>query len=242
MTTMDTRPQHTAESSRTDKAMARASEKHRLLIVDDHPLFREGLQQMIDRTPGLKVCGEVADAASALRAIPEMKPDLVLVDISLGGTNGIDLIKNLKGKYDDLPVLVISMHDESLYAERALRAGALGYIMKNAPAKTVKSAIFKVLGGEMFLSGKMSSSVLTKLMRGKPDKPVSPIEQLSDRELEVFEMLGQGKGTRQIAEELGLTIPTINSFRNRIKEKLELKNSTELVLHAIQWFRERVAK
>jgi DNA-binding NarL/FixJ family response regulator len=220
--------------------MARSLEKSRLLIVDDHPLFREGLRQMIDRTAGLMVCGEVADAAGALKAIPELKPDLVLVDISLGGTNGIDLIKSLKSKYDDLPVLVISMHDESLYAERALRAGALGYIMKNAPAKTVKSAIFKVLGGEMFLSGKMSSSVLAKLMRGKPDRPVSPIEQLSDRELEVFQMLGQGKGTRQIAEQLGLTIPTINSFRNRIKEKLELKNSTEMMLHAIQWFRERV--
>jgi len=228
------------ESSRPEKAMARSAEKNRLLIVDDHPLFREGLRQMIDRTVGLMVCGEAADAAAALKAIPALKPDLVLVDISLGGTNGIDLIKSLKAKYEDLPVLVISMHDESLYAERALRAGALGYIMKNAPAKTVKSAIFKVLAGEMFLSGKMSSSVLAKLMWGKSGKPVSPIEQLSNRELEVFQMLGQGKGTRQIAEELGLTIPTINSFRNRIKEKLELKNSTEMILHAMQWSREQV--
>ncbi len=208
------------ESSRPEKAMARSAEKNRLLIVDDHPLFREGLRQMIDRTVGLMVCGEAADAAAALKAIPALKPDLVLVDISLGGTNGIDLIKSLKAKYEDLPVLVISMHDESLYAERALRAGALGYIMKNAPAKTVKSAI--------------------KLMWGKSGKPVSPIEQLSNRELEVFQMLGQGKGTRQIAEELGLTIPTINSFRNRIKEKLELKNSTEMILHAMQWSREQV--
>ena len=230
------------DSSRSEKIMARTAEKNRLLIVDDHPLFREGLRQMIDRTAGLMVCGEAADAAAALKAVPEVKPDLVLVDISLGGANGIDLIKSIKGKYDDLPILVISMHDESLYAERALRAGALGYVMKNAPAKTVKSAIFKVLGGEMFLSGKMTSSVLAKLMRGKPDRPVSPIEQLSDRELEVFQMLGQGKGTRQIAEELGLTIPTINSFRNRIKEKLELKNSTEMMLHAIQWSRDRLGK
>src|SRR5438045_2038570 len=169
------------QSSPSEKAMARSLGKSRLLIVDDHPLFREGLRRMIDRTVGLMVCGEVADAAAALKAIPELKPDLVLVDISLGGTNGIDLIKSLKSKYDDLPVLVISMHDESLYAERALRAGALGYIMKNAPAKTVKSAIFKVLGGEMFLSGKMSSSVLAKLMRGKPDKPVSQIGSASCR-------------------------------------------------------------
>jgi DNA-binding NarL/FixJ family response regulator len=242
VTTMQEGTPYPVDSSRSEKFMARSAEKNRLLIVDDHPLFREGLRQMIDRTAGLMVCGEAADAAAALKGIPELKPDLVLVDISLGGANGIDLIKSIKGKYDDLPVLVISMHDESLYAERALRAGALGYVMKNAPAKTVKSAIFKVLGGEMFLSGKMTSSVLARLMRGKPDKPVSPIEQLSDRELEVFQMLGQGKGTRQIAEELGLTIPTINSFRNRIKEKLELKNSTEMMLHAIQWSRDRVGK
>jgi len=240
--TMEERMTFPDDSSRSEKIMARTAEKNRLLIVDDHPLFREGLRQMIDRTAGLMVCGEAADAAAALKAIPEVKPDLVLVDISLGGANGIDLIKSIKGKYDDLPILVISMHDESLYAERALRAGALGYVMKNAPAKTVKNAIFKVLGGEMFLSGKMTSSVLAKLMRAKPDKPVSPIEQLSDRELEVFQMLGEGKGTRQIAEELGLTIPTINSFRNRIKEKLELKNSTEMMLHAIQWSRDRVGK
>jgi len=219
--------------------MARANvEKSRLLIVEDHPLFRDGLCRMIDRNPALSVCGQVPDAASAMRAVAELKPDLVLVDISLGGNNGIDLIKSLKAKYEDLPILVISMHDESLYAERALRAGALGYVMKNEPARTVKAAIFKVLGGEVFLSGKMSSSVLAKLMRGKQEPPISPIEQLSDRELEVFQMLGQGKPTRQIAEELKLTIPTIHSFRLRIKEKLQLKNSTALMLHAMQWVRE----
>jgi DNA-binding NarL/FixJ family response regulator len=222
--------------------MPRQPEKSRIIIVDDHPLFREGLSQMINRNPDLSVCGEAADAAGALKAVAELEPDLVLVDISLAGTNGIDLIKNLKAKYDDLPVLVVSMHDESLYAERALRAGAMGYVMKQEPAKVVKSAIMKVLGGEMFLSERMSSSMLAKLMRGKTEPPVSPIENLSDRELEVFQMLGQGKGTRQIAEELDLTIPTINSFRARIKEKLQLKNSSEMVLHAIQWYRERVTK
>jgi DNA-binding NarL/FixJ family response regulator len=216
--------------------------KSRILIVDDHPLFREGLQQMIDRNPELTVCGEAANAAEAVEAIRKTKPDLALVDISLGGTSGIDLIKTIKSQYDDLPVLVVSMHDESLYAERALRAGAMGYVMKHEPARTVKAAISKVLGGEIYLSERMSSTMLSKLMRGKAEGPVSPLEILSDRELEVFRMLGQGKGTRQIAEELNLTIATINSFRARIKEKLNLKSSTEVMLHAIQWVREGTVK
>jgi DNA-binding NarL/FixJ family response regulator len=215
-------------------------EKSRLLIVDDHPLFCEGLRRMIDRHPSLTVCGQKPDAVSAMKAVAELKPDLVLVDISLEGTNGIDLIKSLKAKYEEIPILVVSMHDESLYAERALRAGAQGYIMKNQPIQIVRDAIFKVLSGDIFLSDKMSTSVLAKLLLGKKDKPVSPVEQLSDRELEVFQMLGEGKSSRQIAESLDLTIPTIHSFRNRIKEKLDFKNSTELVLHAMQWVRERV--
>src|SRR5215831_12535735 len=196
--------------------------KHRILIVEDHPLFREGLRQMIEHDAALTVCGQTADVPTAMRLAAELKPDLVLVDISLEGGSGIDLIKNLKAKYEELPILVISMHDESLYAERALRAGALGYLMKNEPARTVKSAIFKVLGGDMFLSDRMSGSVLARLMRGKPEEVVSPVQQLSDRELEVFQMLGEGKSSRQIAEDLQLTIPTIHSFRNRIIEKFHL--------------------
>jgi DNA-binding NarL/FixJ family response regulator len=217
-------------------------QKSRILIVDDHPLFREGLRQMIDRNPGLVVCGEAPDATEALKAVTKLKPDLVLVDISLGGSNGIDLIKTLKATWDDLPILVVSMHDESLYAERALRAGAMGYVMKHEPTKIVRAAISKVLGGDIFLSEKMSTSLLAKMMRGKNEHLVSPLEKLSDRELEVFQMLGQGKGTRQIAQELDLTIPTINSFRARIKEKLQLKSSTEVMLHAIQWCRESGVK
>ncbi|HEV2693969.1 MAG TPA: response regulator transcription factor [Verrucomicrobiae bacterium] len=219
------------------------SEKSRILIVDDHPLFREGMQQMIDRNPSLKVCGEVANATAALKAVAELEPDLVLVDISLEvGGDGIELVKSLKAKYENLPILVISMHNESLYAERALRAGALGYVMKNEAARTVKAAILKVLGGDIFLSEKMSASVLTRMMHGKNEPPVSPVEQLSDRELQVFQMLGEGKTSRQIAEELDLTIPTIHSFRNRIKEKLNFQNATELVLRANQWVLERASK
>jgi DNA-binding NarL/FixJ family response regulator len=217
-------------------------EKSRLLIVDDHPLFREGLRQIIERDPELTVCGEAANAAEALQAIPELKPDLVLVDISLGTSSGIDLIKTIKNQYDDLPLLVVSMHDESLYAERSLRAGAMGYVMKHEPGKTVKAAIHKVLGGEIYLSDKMSSAIISRFMRGEDDRPASPIEILSDRELEVFRMLGQGKGTRQIAQDLNVTIATVNSFRNRIKEKLHLKSATEVMLHAIQWSREEAPK
>ncbi len=214
-------------------------EKARILIVDDHPLFCEGLKRMIDRHPGLVVCGQAPDAAAAMKAVAELQPDLVLVDISLERTSGIDLIKNLRAKYDELPMLVVSMHDESLYADRALRAGAQGYIMKNQPIQVVRDAIFKVLAGDIFLSEKMSTSVLARLLLGKKEAPVSPVDQLSDRELEVFQMLGEGKSSRQIAEDLNLTIPTIHSFRNRIKEKLQFKNSTELTLQAMQWVRDR---
>ena len=212
----------------------------RILIVDDHPLFREGLRGLIDREPGLRVCGEAADAAEAVRLVRESEPDLAIVDISLGNTSGIDLVKTLKAEHAELPLLVVSMHDESLYAERALRAGAMGYVMKHEPPKVFKAAIQRVLSGAIYLSEKMSTTLLTKLMRGSGEAEQSPVSLLSDRELEVFRLLGQGKGTRQIAQELGLSIPTINSFRARIKEKLDLKDSTALLLHAIQWVQEQL--
>jgi len=218
------------------------SGKKQIFIVDDHAMFREGLRQLIDREADLAVCGDAADATEALEKINQSEPDLVVVDISLSGKSGIDLIKSIKEKHEDLPVLVVSMHEESLYAERALRAGAMGYVMKQEPAKVVKSAIRKLLAGDMHLSERMASGVISKFIRGNDELPPSPLEKLSDRELEVFRMLGQGKGVRQIAEELGLTIPTINSFRNRIKEKLQLNSSTEVMLHAIHWSREESAK
>ena len=231
--------EHAANPVDSPQGNVRPSVKSRIYIVDDHAMFREGLRYVIDREPDLTVCGDTADADEALRNIDELKPDLVIADISLSGTTGIDLIKAIRSKYEDLPVLVVSMHEESLYAERALRAGATGYVMKQEPAKTVKLAIRKVLGGDIHLSEKMATSMLGKFMRsGEARQPDSPIETLSDRELEVFRMLGQGKTTRQVAEELNLSVATINSFRNRIKEKLNLKNSTELMLHAIQWVRE----
>jgi DNA-binding NarL/FixJ family response regulator len=211
------------------------SAKSRIFIVDDHAMFREGLCQLIEHDPALTVCGDAADAQRAMEGIHRSNPDVVIVDITLADSSGLELVKGIKGEQEDLPVLVVSMHDESLYAERSLRAGAMGYVMKNEPAKTVMAAIHSVLRGEMYLSQKMSSSVLSKFMRGETEEPMSPLEILSDRELEVFRMLGQGKGTRQIAQDLELSIPTIQSFRNRIKEKLHLKSATELVLHAINW-------
>jgi len=210
--------------------------------VDDHTMFREGLRQLIERESTMTVCGDAPDATEALKGIRASKPDVVIVDISLAGASGLDLIKDIKAEFEDLPVLVVSMHEESLYAERALRTGAMGYVMKHEPAKTVKAAIQKVLGGDMYLSEKMSSSVINRLMRGQADEPGSRLEKLSDRELEVFRALGQGKGVRRIAEDLSLTIPTINSFRHRIKQKLGLKSSTEVMLHAIQWVQGEGAK
>lgn len=205
-------------------------------------MFRQGLRELIDREPGWRVCGEAADAAEATRLVQETKPTLVIVDISLAGTNGIDLIKSLSANNPELALLVVSMHDESLYAERAIRAGALGYVMKHEPPKTFKTAIHRVLGGEMFLSERMATSLLAKLMRGGGEPEETPVSRLSDRELEVFRLLGQGKGTRQIAQELNLTIATINSFRARIKEKLGVKSSTELLLNAIHWVQEQTGR
>ena len=234
--------EHAAHPVDSPRGNVRLSVKSRIYIVDDHAMFREGLRYLIDREPDLTVCGDTADADEALRAIDELKPDLVIADISLSGTTGIDLIKAIKSKYEDLPVLVVSMHEESLYAERALRAGATGYVMKQEPAKTVKRAIRKVLRGEIHLSEKMASSVIAKFMRKADELPPSPLEKLSDRELEVFRMLGFGKGVRQIAREMSVSIPTVNTFRNRIKEKLQLKSSTEVMLHAVQWSREGGSK
>ena len=230
----DKEPRAGAEGTGETADAKPAASKSRIFIVDDHTMFREGLRQLIEHDPALTVCGDAADAATAMEGIRRSNPDVVLVDITLADSSGLDLVKSLRSEQEDLPVLVVSMHEESLYAERALRAGAMGYVMKNEPGKTVTAAIHSVLRGEMYLSQKMSSSVISRFMRGE-EKQMSPLEILSDRELEVFRMLGQGKGTRQIAQDLDLSIPTIQSFRNRIKEKLHLKTAPELVLHAIHW-------
>lgn len=209
--------------------------KGKILLVDDHPIVRQGLTEMINNEKDLVVCGTADDLHKALDQIAALGPDLVVVDISLKGSNGIELLKNIKVRYPKMRVLMLSMHDESLYAIRALRAGASGYIMKQEATEKVLTAIRQVLKGEVYLSERMEKRMMQQLVGGRAVRTGSPIEDLSDRELEVFGLIGQGHGTRQIAEELHLSIKTIESHRAHIKEKLNLKNAAELVQHAIQW-------
>ena len=233
---------HQKATAATAPSPDKPSEKKRIFVVDDHAMFRDGLRRLVDTEPDLFVCGDSADAAGAMQQIPLCRPDLVIVDLSLEGISGIDLIKNIKRDFEDLPVLVVSMHAESLYGNRALRAGAMGYVMKSEPATTVLEAIRKVLGGDVHISEKMATQVVSRFVQGESDQPPSPLETLSDRELEVFRMLGQGKETKEIAEAMNLALPTVSTFKNRIKEKLKMKNSTETILYALQWLRQEHLK
>jgi DNA-binding NarL/FixJ family response regulator len=209
--------------------------KSKVFLVDDHPLVREHLRSLLERDADLVVCGEAADAPTALSLIPVREPDLVILDISLKRSHGLELLKDLKEWRPKLPVLVLSMHDETLYAERSLRAGAMGYITKEEATVNVLTAIRKVLAGQVYLSERMAGRMMQKLARGTTPAASSPLELLADRELEVFQMIGRGLGTRQIAEELRLGIKTVESYRARIKEKLHLTDANQLLQHAIQW-------
>jgi DNA-binding NarL/FixJ family response regulator len=206
----------------------------RLLIVDDHPMMREGLAQLINHVAGLTVCGEAGTGREGLALAAKLKPELVLVDISLPDTNGIEMVKNLRSLHPEMPVLVISMHDEAMYAERVLRAGGRGYIMKQEGGKKLLEAIQRVLSGEVYVSEKMSAALLGALS-GLSGKGKTPIAQLSDREFEVLQLLGQGKGTRHIAEQLGLSIKTVETHRAKLKTKLKLETASELVHYAVRW-------
>ena len=210
-------------------------DKAKVLIVDDHPIIRQGLSELINHESDLIVCGHAEDAPEALVQIKESEPDMVIVDISLKETSGMELTKDIKAQYPNLPVLALSMHDEALYAERMLRAGAKGYIMKAEATENVVTAIRKILSGQIYVSDKMAAKMVRKLVGGGPDVGVSAIERLSDRELEVFQLIGQGHGTRQIAERLHLSIKTIETYREHIKEKLNLADANELLQYAIQW-------
>lgn len=220
----------------TMKAEAtRMRKKTRILVVDDHPIVRQGLALMINREPDMLVCGEAEEAHSALRAVPELQPDVLIVDISLNGPDGIELVKSVRVRDPRLPILVLSMHDESLYAERALRAGANGYIMKQEATEKVLIAVRRILKGDVYLSDRMSGKMLQQYVRGSSTVRHSPVADLSDRELEVFRLIGEGHGTRQIAEELHLSVKTVETYQAHIKEKLSLRNARELMQHAIQW-------
>ena len=207
--------------------------RHRILIVDDHPMMREGLRTLISRERDLIVCGEAETAGQALDAVAKLKPDLVLADITLPGPNGIELIKDICALQQGMLILVISMHDESLYAERVLRAGARGYIMKQESGPTMMQAIRQVLAKRIYLSDKMSARILEYVVGKRTE--ASPIKRLSDREWEVFQLIGRGRSTVQIAEELHLSPKTVETHRAHVKEKLDLRTMTELVSFASRW-------
>jgi DNA-binding NarL/FixJ family response regulator len=209
--------------------------RKRILIVDDHPMMREGLAQLIEHEPDLCVSAQADNAAQALSAIAAQPPDLAVVDISLPDKNGLELIKDLQTMQPQLPLLVISMHDETLYAERVLRAGGRGYIMKQEGGKKLMEAIRQVLNGQIYVSEKMSAKILELFSGRRPTTSNSPVERLSDREFEVFQLIGQGHSTRQIAQHLHLSIKTVEVHRANIKKKLELASGAELVRFAIRW-------
>ena len=224
-------------SARSNSAGPR---KHRILLVDDHAIVREGIAEIISTHHDLEVCGEAEAAGPAMDAVERLKPDLVVVDLSLQGGSGLDLIKNLKTLHPLLPMIVLSMHDESLYAERALRAGALGYVMKREASTTVLDAIHTALSGRVFLSPKMRERMLQKVVGNQTAPTAVPaMAQLTDRELEVLELLGEGRTTRQIAQQLHLSISTVETHRAHIKEKLNLTSGSELIRAAVEWANRR---
>ncbi len=212
--------------------------KHRLLLVDDHPVLREGFAQLITIEPDLQVCGQTGNSVKALYDIAALKPDLVILDTALNGCNGIELIKQIKAVYSDLAILVFSVHDERLYGERALRAGARGYVMKQSPTEEVLGAIRRVLSGERYLSRRMHERMLEKISNGSSVSSAGSsgleFERLSDRELEVFQLIGAGLGTRQIAGQLHLSIKTVETYRAHLKRKLHLRNGMELIRMAME--------
>lgn len=212
----------------------KAATKH-VLIVDDHPMMRQGLAQLIDNEPDLKVCAQADTAGQALDAVVGQKFDLVLLDISLPDKNGLELIKDVHSVKPELPILIVSMHDEALYAERVLRAGARGYIMKQEGGQKLMQAIRHVLAGQIYVSEKMSARILEMFSGHRPEGAASPVARLSDREFEVFQLIGQGKGTKDIAQHLNLSVKTVEVHRAKIKEKLNVLTATDLVRYAVRW-------
>ena len=204
-------------------------------MVDDHAILREGLVAQINRESDLVVCGEAEDAREALTAVEKLKPDLVLADITLPGRNGLELIRDIRAVQPELPVLVLSMHDASVFAERVLRAGGRGYISKQRSGRRLIAAIRHVLSGQIYLSDEMSTRLLDSLSGKRAAQAASPIEQLTDRELEVFTLIGKAKETKEISRRLGMSVKTVEAHRASIKRKLKLKTGPELTRHAVLW-------
>jgi DNA-binding NarL/FixJ family response regulator len=212
-----------------------AGSKRAVMLVDDHPIVRQGLSQLINQEADLFVVAEASSAREAMELLTKMTPDIAIVDILLDDRSGIELIKDIRSLYANLPILALSMHDEALYAERALRAGAKGYIMKQEATENVMNAIRKVLEGQVCVSDKMAARMLDQFVNAKPGEEDSPLGRLSDRELEVFTMIGRGLGTREIATRLYLSVKTVEAHREHIKEKLKLRSGTELMRMAVQY-------
>jgi DNA-binding NarL/FixJ family response regulator len=209
--------------------------RKRLLLVDDHPMMRAGLGQLINKQSDLEVCCEAGNPSEALEEISRCQPDLIVTDITMPGRSGVEFIKDVLAVHGGLPILVVSMHDEMIYGERALRAGARGYVMKESGGEKLLTAIRQVLSGKVYVSERMSASLLDSLTGRRPRGSSSPIEKLSDREFEVFQLIGQGRSTRDIAKELRLSPKTVDVHRGHIKEKLELKDATSLIRYAVRW-------
>jgi DNA-binding NarL/FixJ family response regulator len=212
-----------------------ATKKSKVFVVDDHPIVRQGLALLINRESDLTVSGEAEDAQTAMQAVIAARPDILVVDISLNGPDGLDLLKEIRMRYPDLPVLILSMHDESIYAERALRAGAQGYIMKQEATEKVLVALRRILSHEIYVSERIANRMLQRYIGSRSVGGPPSIADLTDRELEVFRLIGEGHSTRQIAEELHISVKTVESYQAHIKEKLSLRSARELVQHAIQW-------
>ena len=219
----------------TETPRASATHKSKVFLVEDHPVTRDGLAQLINYQEDLCMCGSAGTAAKALSGIETSQPDLVIMDVSLPDGHGIELVKDLKARYPELRILMLSMHDEALYAERALRAGAGGYIMKQESTNTVLAAARQILRGKTYLSPKLQQRVLQRFAAGIPPTLTSEIERLTDRELEIFELIGRGRGTREIAQHLRLSVSTVETHRAHLKEKLELESATELIRRAVEW-------
>jgi DNA-binding NarL/FixJ family response regulator len=207
-----------------------------VILVEDHPMFREQLAQLINKEPGMNVSGEADNTHDALQLIERKRPDIAIVDLTLKGPSGLELLKDLKAKDIAVPVLVLSMHDEALYAERVLKAGARGYITKNEVSKEVMNAIYAVLRGEIYLPARIASRILESVAMGR--KGENGVTELTDRELEVFELIGRGRSTREISNQLHLGVSTVDTYRARIKTKLHLENSSQLCHEAIRWVSE----
>ena len=209
--------------------------KARIFIIDDHPLVREWLTNLIDTTPDLIVCGEADSGKAALQLLAAAEPDLAIIDLSLGGGSGIDLIRSVRTMFPKVAMIVLSMHDERVYAERSIRAGARGYIMKRESTKKIIEAIREVLKGNMYLSKELMELFAEKFVSGAPANGAQPVAQLSDRELEVFQLIGQGYETREIAKALNVNIKTVQTYCTRIKDKLKFSTGAELLREAVRW-------